>query len=298
MENMKILLIGNTGQLGWELQRSLMPFGEVVGIDFPEINLTDNSTISHWIQKEKPDVIFNAAAYTAMDLAENEKDLAYQINASGPGFLAEEAASSGAILVHYSTNYVFDGSKESPYLETDAPNPINVYGESKLAGEQNIDQVGGIYFVFRTSWLYSTRKDSFVKKVLEWSRNREELKIVIDQISSPTWSRTLADMTAQWLDRIKTEDLTWRKKRSGIYHLAGDGAVSRYDWAVQILKLDPKRNEQIITSLKPASSDEFPTPAKRPEYSALNTSLFQEVFNLTIPPWLTSLELALSSSNE
>jgi len=295
---MKILLIGNTGQLGWELQRSLMPFGEVVGIDFPEINLTDNSTISHWIQKEKPDVIFNAAAYTAMDLAENEKDLAYQINASGPGFLAKEAASSGAILVHYSTNYVFDGSKESPYLETDAPNPINVYGESKLAGEQNIDQVGGIYFVFRTSWLYSTRKDSFVKKVLEWSRNREELKIVIDQISSPTWSRTLADMTAQWLDRIKTEDLTWRKKRSGIYHLAGDGAVSRYDWAVQILKLDPKRNEQIITSLKPASSDEFPTPAKRPEYSALNTSLFQEVFNLTIPPWLTSLELALSSSNE
>ena len=291
---MKILLIGNTGQLGWELQRSLMPFGEVVGIDFPEINLTDNSTISHWIQKEKPDVIFNAAAYTAMDLAENEKDLAYQINASGPGFLAEEAASSGAILVHYSTNYVFDGSKESPYLETDAPNPINVYGESKLAGEQNIDQVGGIYFVFRTSWLYSTRKDSFVKKVLEWSRNREELKIVIDQVSSPTWSRTLADMTAQWLVRIKTEDLTWRKKRSGIYHLAGDGAVSRYDWAVQILKLDPKRNEQIITSLKPASSDEFPTPARRPQYSALDTSLFQEVFNLTIPPWLTSLELALS----
>jgi len=295
---MKILLIGNTGQLGWELQRSLMQFGEVIGIDFPEINLTDNSTISHWIQKEKPDVIFNAAAYTAMDLAEKEKDLAFQVNASGPGFLAEEAASSGAILVHYSTNYVFDGSKESPYQESDTPNPINVYGESKLLGEQNIDQVGGIFFIFRTSWLYSTLNDCFLTKVLDWSRNKEELRIVNDQISSPTWSRTLADMTTQWFDRIMTEDLTEMKRRSGIYHLAGDGAVSRYDWAVQILKLDPKRNEQILTSLKPASSDEFPTPAKRPEYSALDTSLFQEVFNLTIPPWLSSLELALSSSHE
>ena len=295
---MKILLIGNTGQLGWELQRSLMQFGEVIGIDFPEINLTDNSTISHWIQKEKPDVIFNAAAYTAMDLAEKEKDLAFQVNASGPGFLAEEAASSGAILVHYSTNYVFDGSKESPYQESDTPNPINVYGESKLLGEQNIDKVGGIFFIFRTSWLYSTRKDCFLTKVLDWSRNKKELRIVNDQISSPTWSRTLADMTAQWFDRIKFEDQTGMKKRSGIYHLAGDGAVSRYDWTVQILKLDPKRNEQILTSLKPASSDEFPTPARRPEYSALDTSLFQEVFNLTIPSWLTSLELALSPSNE
>ena len=295
---MKILLIGNTGQLGRELQRSLMPFGEVIGIDFPEINLTDNSTISHWIQKEKPDVIFNAAAYTAMDLAEKEKDLAFQVNASGPGFLAEEAASSGAILVHYSTNYVFDGSKESPYQESDTPNPINVYGESKLLGEQNIDKVGGIFFIFRTSWLYSTRKDCFLTKVLDWSRNKKELRIVNDQISSPTWSRTLADMTAQWFDRIKFEDQTGMKKRSGIYHLAGDGAVSRYDWTVQILKLDPKRNEQILTSLKPASSDEFPTPARRPEYSALDTSLFQEVFNLTIPSWLTSLELALSPSNE
>jgi len=279
---MKILLIGNTGQLGWELQRSLLPLGDVVGVDFPEINLTDNNSITHWIEQEKPDVIFNAAAYTAVDQAENEKKLAYQINAIGPGFLAEEASSSGAMLVHYSTDYVFDGTKESPYLETDTPNPINVYGESKLAGEQKIDQVGGIYFVFRTSWLYSTRKDSFLKKVLEWSRNREELKIVIDQVSSPTWSRTLADMTAQWLVRIKTEDNNWRKERSGIYHLAGYGAVSRYDWAVRILQLDPRRNEQILTSLKPANSDEFPTPAKRPEYSALDTSLFQEVFGLTI----------------
>ena len=294
---MKILLIGNTGQLGWELQRSLLPLGEVVGIDFPDINLTDNSTISDWIQAEKPDVIFNAAAYTAVDQAENEKDLAYQINAVGPGFLAEEAASVGAILVHYSTDYVFDGTKERPYQEIDIPNPINVYGESKLAGEQKIDQVGGIYFIFRTSWLYSTRKDSFLTKVLNWSRTKEELKIVIDQISSPTWSRTLADMTAKWFVRIMTEDSTWRKERSGIYHLAGHGAVSRYDWAVRILQLDPRRNEQILTSLEPAYSNEFPTPARRPGYSALDITLFQEVFGLTMPPWLASLELAMSSSS-
>jgi len=293
---MKTLLIGNTGQLGWELQHSLQSVGEVVGIDYPEIDLTDNISLSRWVQSEKPDVIVNAAAYTAVDQAEAEKELAFQINAAGPGTLAEEAAALGSIFIHYSTDFIFDGKKGSPYQETDQPNPINVYGESKLSGEHEIEKAGGIYFIFRTSWLYSTRTDSFVTKVLDWSRKKQQIKIVTDQIGSPTWSKSLAEITTKALILISSADNSWKDNKKGIYHLAGTGAVSRYEWAKQILRLDPDRNEQILTSLRPGLSIDFPTPASRPEYSALDCDLFQEVFGINIPDWFTSLQSALKKT--
>ena len=292
---MKILLIGNTGQLGWELERALIPIGEIIAVDYPAVDLADADSVLKQIRTVKPDVLINAAAYTGVDLAENERDLAEKINAVASGIMAEESKKLGALFLHYSTNFVFDGKKGKPYLESDSPNPINVYGETKLAGEKAIQQVGGDFFIFRTSWLYSTRKESFVTKVLDWARKNEELRIVNDQIGSPTWCRTLAETTAQLLVLVLSKGESWRNSKSGIYHLAGNGAVSRYEWAEQILRLDPNRDEQIVKSLQPALSEDFPTPAKRPEFAALDCSLFQSEFGIFWSDWLTSLELAMSS---
>jgi dTDP-4-dehydrorhamnose reductase len=292
---MKILLIGNTGQLGWELERTLIPMGEIIGVDYPEVDLVDADSILNQIRSVKPDVLINTAAYTGVDPAESERDLAEKINATAPGIMAEESSKLGAMFLHYSTDYVFDGKKGKPYQESDPPNPINVYGETKHAGEKAVQQVGGDYYIFRTSWVYSTRKESFVTKVLGWARKNKEMRIVKDQIGSPTWCRTLAETTAQWLVLIRSKEESWRKERSGLYHLAGNGAVSRFEWAKEILRLDPNRNEHVVESLLPALSDEFPTPAKRPEFTALDCSLFQKEFGLFLSDWLTSLELAISA---
>lgn len=292
---MRILVIGSTGQLGWELHRSLLPLGKVIPVDFPEIDLTDQKSILDWVRSKKPDVIINAAAYTAVDQAESEADLAQKINSVAPGILAEEAHSQDALLIHFSTDFVFDGKKKSPYQETDSPNPLNVYGETKLAGEQAVQQVGGESYIFRTSWLYSTRRDCFLTKVLHWAHSRENLRIVSDQTGSPTWSRTLADTTAQWLALLNAKDKTWRKNHAGIYHLAGNGSVTRFEWAKKILQLDPRKNEQVCASILPAKSNEFETAARRPGNSALDCRLFQKTFGLFKTDWLTSLELAMSS---
>ena len=291
---MKILLIGCNGQLGWELQRSLLPLGPVVSVDFPEIDLSNRDSILHWTRKEKPGVIVNAAAYTAVDQAEIESEIAWSINSTAPGILAQEANSSGAILIHYSTDFVFDGSKKESYKEDDFPNPINIYGESKLGGEREIIKVGGEHFIFRTSWLYSTRRDCFVTKVLKWARTFEKMKIVADQIGSPTWSRSLADATAQALLVIKLSDQTWRKEKAGIYHLAGNGSVDRYEWAKSILDFDPRKEEHIVKEVQKANSEDFNTAARRPEHSALDCSLFQETFDTFYADWKDTLAVALS----
>jgi dTDP-4-dehydrorhamnose reductase len=292
---MRILLIGNTGQLGWELERSLIPIAELIAVDYPAIDLADTDGIRNQIRNIQPDILINAAAYTNVDQAENEKDLAERINAVAPGIMAEESRTLGALFLHYSTNYVFDGKKGKPYQESDLPKPINIYGKTKLAGEKAVQEVGGDYFIFRTSWVYSTRKDNFVTRVLDWSRKNKELRIVSDQVGSPTWCRTLAETTAQWLALGLSKGESWRKDRSGIYHLAGNGAVSRYEWAEKILQLDPRRDEQVVETLQPALSEEFPTPAKRPEFSALDCGLFQKEFGIFWSDWLTSLELAMTS---
>jgi dTDP-4-dehydrorhamnose reductase len=291
---MKILLIGNTGQLGWELERTLNSIGKLIAIDYPAIDLADIDGLRNLIQDIKPDVLVNAAAYTAVDKAEEEKDLADQINAIAPGVMAEESLALGTLFLHYSTNYVFDGKKGKLYLESDNPKPINIYGKTKLNGEKAIQQVGGDNFIFRTSWVYSTRKVCFVTKVLDWARKNKELRIVSDQVGNPTWCRTLAEISAQWLILALSKDDTWRKEKSGIYHVAGIGAVSRYEWAEKILQLDPNRVDQVVESLQPALSAEFPTPAKRPEFTALDCSHFQQEFGITWPEWVRSLELAMS----
>jgi dTDP-4-dehydrorhamnose reductase len=286
---MKLILLGNTGQLGWELQRTLQPLGVVNACDFPEVNLADPASIRNMVRDCHPDVIVNATAYTAVDKAETEPGLAEAINGTGPGFLAEEARKLKAVLIHYSTDYVFDGAKGTPYDETDLPHPLNVYGKSKLAGEQAIQSVDGDYLIFRTAWVYSLRRESFVTKVMEWARKNETLRVVDDQISNPTWARMLAEVTAQVLAR----GLGCLREHTGLYHLAGDGYASRYAWARAILRLDPARQEQKVKQMLPARSSDFPTPAQRPLFSALECQKFKQTFDLCLPVWEKALELAL-----
>ena len=293
---MKILLLGKNGQLGWELQRTLAPLGSLVAVDIEELDLQDFAAVRSRIRDLQPGIIVNASAYTAVDKAESEAEKAYDINAKIPGILAEEANTLKAALVHYSTDYVFDGTKGSLYTEEDTPNPLSVYGKSKLAGERAIQEVGVAHLIFRTSWVYahrtsagSIRSDGFVAKVLQWARQNETLRIVDDQIGNPTWARMLAEITAQVLaqgDRSLGE-------RSGLYHLAGSGYASRFEWAQLIMELDPRKHEQITKALLPASTADFPTPAVRPLFSALDCNKFSNSFNLCLPGWQEALRLLM-----
>jgi len=289
-----ILLLGNTGQLGWELQRTLAPLGQVAALDYPEVNLVDAAGLRQIVRRLHPQVIVNATAFTAVDRAESETELAMAVNSRGPGILAEEAAALGAALLHFSTDYVFDGAKGSAYIETDIPNPLNVYGRSKWAGEQAVQQVGGAYLILRTSWVYSLRRDSFVTKVLKWARQQRTLRLVTDQVSNPTWARMLAEVTAQMLAMGGRDVVPWLTERRGLYHLAGDGYASRMEWAQAILRCDPHRDEQVIGDILPGQTDDFPSPACRPLFSALNCDHFFEVFGLRLPPWEIALRLAMT----
>ena len=291
---MNILLLGNTGQLGWELQRTLAPLGQVAALDYPEVNLADAAGLRQIVRRLHPQVIVNATAYTAVDRAESETELAMAVNSRGPGILAEEAAALGAALLHFSTDYVFDGAKGSAYIETDIPNPLNVYGRSKWVGEQAVQQVGGAYLILRTSWVYSLRRDSFVTKVLKWARQQRTLRLVTDQVSNPTWARMLAEVTAQMLAMGGRDVVPWLTERRGLYHLAGDGYASRMEWAQAILRCDPHRDEQVIGDILPGQTDDFPSPACRPLFSALNCDHFFEVFGLRLPPWEIALRLAMT----
>jgi len=197
-------------------------------------------------------------------------------------------------LIHFSTDYVFDGTKGAEYVENDEPNPINIYGQSKLAGERSVQQAGGAYLILRTSWVYSLRQESFVTKVLEWARNHTTLRIVNDQIGNPTWSRMLAEITAQLLAKGAENLQPWLLERSGVYHLAGSGAASRYEWARAVLACDPRQDEQVAKEVQPALTADFPTPAKRPLFSALDCNLFTKTFGLRLPDWEQALQLALT----
>lgn len=291
MRNPKILLFGKNGQLGSELKNTLSGLGNLTAVQAQEVNLENPDHVMKFIREMKPSYIVNAAAYTAVDQAEVEGTRARSINAIAPGLLAEEAKKLKAVLVHYSTDYVFDGQKGTPYTEEDLPSPINLYGLSKLEGEQAIQNVGGTYFVFRTSWVYSVRSGSgFVNKVLQWSREQQTLRMVTDQVGNPTWSYMLAEYTAQ----ILSQGFPYLLDRAGLYHLAGGGFVSRFEWAKTVLELDPNRHEQITTSLEPAVTEEFPLPARRPIFSALNCKKFENVFSLNVPDWKSSLRKAMS----
>ena len=291
---MCILLLGKTGQLGWELQRTLAPLGELCALDYPEIDLSHPDSYIQAIKDIQPDLIINATAYNAVDQAENEPELAMAINGEAPGILAEIAKELHAGLIHYSTDYVFDGRKSSPYVENDIPNPLNKYGQSKLAGENAIIQVDGAHLILRTSWVYSLRRSSFVSKVLQWSREHEQLRVVSDQISKPTWARMLAEVSTLLIAPEIDDFSSWIHERRGVYHLAGEGEASRLEWAQAILQCDSHPEEQIANNIQPALTVDFPTPAQRPLYSVLSCENFYRTFGLRLPNWLYALRLAMS----
>jgi len=290
---MRIVLFGKNGQLGWEFQRILPILGEVIALGRDELDVSDLRNVQKTLEELKPSLIINTSAYTEVDQAEIELELTMKINALSPGVMAEAARKHGAVFIHYSTDYVFDGTSDVPYTESNVPNPLNTYGKSKLMGEENIKQAGEAYLILRTSWVYSLRGNSFVNKVLGWARKNESLKIVSDQISSPTWARMLAGMTSLMLAQNNANLLEIIRERRGVYHVAGSGFTSRYEWAKQILANDPDRSEQVVRNLEPALSEDFPTPATRPPFSALDCTHFEETFGLQLPAWSSALKLAM-----
>lgn len=289
---MKLLLFGKNGQLGWELRRTLAPFAEITALDYEDLDLANADELGRRIDELHPEIIVNASAYTDVDGAERDRDKAFAINSAAPRLMAERAAALNAVLIHYSTDYVFDGAKTEPYLEDDPGRPVNVYGISKLAGEQAVQRVGCAYLILRTAWLYSMRGSNFVTKVLKWSRKHEKLHIVDDQISNPTWARVLAQLTAHVVGRGDS----YLRERAGLYHLAGGGYASRFDWAREILKDDPRPEEQKTAEVVRASTADIPTPAARPLFSALNCDRFAQAFGLRAPAWQDELKLALADT--
>jgi dTDP-4-dehydrorhamnose reductase len=290
IKKMKILLFGAMGQLGSELQSTMSSLGEIASYDLHNLNLEHTEAVRETIRTLHPDVIVNASAYTAVDQAESEPEKAFHVNGNIPGLLAEEASRLRALLIHYSTDYVFDGKKGTPYSETDEPHPLGVYGKSKLAGEEAIKAGKASFLILRTSWVYSRNRSSFVTKVLEWARKQEVLSVVDDQVSNPTWAHRLADVTARLLG--KGPELLGEHR--GLYHVAGNRYASRMDWARKIIELDPKRDEQKVQEILPARTSDFPTPAQRPLFSALDCRLFQSTFEISLPPWEDDLRLAMT----
>ncbi len=286
---MNILLTGRNGQVGWELQRALLPLGRIHACDRRELDLADAGAVRRMLNDVRPDVIVNAAAYTAVDKAESEAELAHAINAAAPALLAEEAGRHGALLIHYSTDYVFDGAKAAPYTETDPTNPLGAYGRSKLAGEAGIRASGAEHLIFRTSWVYSSRGSNFLRTILRLAAEREELCVVADQIGAPTWARFLAEATAQALMQAMRErrDSAFE---SGVFHLAAAGETSWHGFASAIVKSCGGLRVKAVT---PITTAEYPLPAPRPANSRLNTGAFRARFGLELPDWETCLQLCL-----
>ena len=295
---MRILLFGKNGQLGWELRRSLQGLGEVAAYDWPEVDFRAPASLAPLVAGLGPDVVVNAAAYTDVDKAESEAEIARIINAEAPAILAGACRDAGSVFIHYSTDYIFDGEKGSPYVEEDRPAPLNVYGRSKLQGERGVLAAGGVSLIFRTAWVYSLRRDSFVTKVLRWARTQSELHIVDDQVSNPTWARALAEVTARVLANAGPEPLSRLRECAGLYHLAGRGHTSRLDWAKAIVRFDPDPAQETVKAVLPAKSAAFPTPARRPPFSALDCGRFERAFGLRLPEWEESLRLAMRDGPE
>jgi len=290
----KILLIGSQGQVGWELARTLLPLGEVVAASRAQADLSDLDGLRRSVRTIKPDVIVNAAAYTAVDKAETEQEQAFLINAQAAGVLAEEAAICGALLIHYSTDYVFDGSKSGAYLEGDQTNPLNVYGQSKLAGEQAIQASTADFLILRTTWVYAARGNNFVKSILRLAQEREELNIVADQIGAPTWARLIAESTAHILRQAQQERQQGGFK-SGIYNLTSTGETSWHGFAEKIIELAKQQDGLPITTqrVNPIPTSAYPLPATRPANSRLSTQRLQKHYQLALPSWEAALQLCM-----
>ncbi len=292
---MRILITGRDGQLGWELARALAPLGEVVAVGRGECDLAQPDHVRAAVRGARPDLIVNAAAYTAVDRAESEPALAHAINADAPALMAEEAKRLGAALIHYSTDYVFDGRKASPYVETDAVNPLSAYGRSKLAGEQALAAAGAPHFIARTSWVFAARGRNFVRAVLKLARERDTLSIVDDQWGAPTWARTIAEATraivAQATSHAGGLSAAFGE-RGGVHHLTASGATNWYEFARALLAqvADPARRVQ---RLLPIPSRDYPTAAARPANSRLDCARIAQRWNVALPAWDRALAQCL-----
>lgn len=293
---MKILLFGKNGQVGWELQRSLAPLGELVALDSDSRELcgdfTDLKGIANTVREAAPDMIVNAAAHTAVDKAESEPDLVRTINAFAPGVLAQEARRTNAWLVHYSTDYVFDGNGDKPWVETNATAPLSVYGATKLEGEQLIRQTGCMHLIFRTSWVYGARGGNFAKTMLRLAQERDSLNVINDQVGAPTGAELLADVTAHV---IRTA--LQRAEVSGLYHLVAGGETSWHGYANFVLDYARRAGiplKVLPETIHPVSTSAFPTPAKRPHNSRMDTTKLQNTFGLNLPMWQAGVARMLS----
>ena len=301
----RILVTGRNGQVGFELQRNLAGRGQVVAVGRDEMDLSDPDAIRRVVREAKPDLIVNAAAYTSVDQAESEPELALAINGVAPGILAEEAKRLGVALIHYSTDYVFDGSKAAPYTEEDEPRPINVYGRTKLAGERAIQAVDVPHLILRTSWVYGTRGKNFLLTILRLAREREELSIVDDQIGAPTWSRAIAMATGGILAHLGYGQPAFRDAcaaNRGIYNLTAGGQTSWHGFAAAILANAAGARSgksafaiDRVPLLKRIAAEQYPLPARRPRNSVLSHAKLERAFGVVMPDWKSSLADCMSS---
>jgi dTDP-4-dehydrorhamnose reductase len=282
----KILIFGKNGQIGFELCRSLSYLGDLTALGSVECDISDPHRIIDTLDHFMPDIIVNAAAYTAVDKAESERELAFKINADAPWIMAEWASKYKALMVHFSTDYVFDGTKKTPYTEKDKPAPLNVYGHSKLAGDINIQNSGCDHFIFRTGWVYGTRGKNFYLTMQKLLREKEEIRVVNDQYGAPTWCRTTADITALVLMQYISNPEMRKKEIFGIYNLTNSGKTTWYGFAKAIREQMLYRDKnQRLANILPINSDEYPLPAKRPENSLLSCEKLKSVFGIITPGW-------------
>ncbi len=302
MNRRRILVVGKLGQVGWELCRTMACLGDVMSIDRPEIELTNIESIRRMVRDARPEVVVNAAAYTAVDLAESESDVAMRINAEAPIAMAEECKKLGALFVTYSTDYVFDGAKNVPYTEDDIPSPMNVYGRTKLAGDEGVRAVDGSYLIFRTSWVYGSRGKNFLLTMLKLASEKKELRVIDDQSGAPTWSRAIAESTALVLSQLLSPDrIAGRttvaeaaRKFSGIYNLTAGGRVSWCGFARDIFSYLPAEGKVHAPRVVAIPTAEYPTPARRPMNSLLSNEKLMQVFNVMMPQWDECLALVMN----
>ena len=304
----RILLIGRNGQVGTELALLLPRLGELIALNRQELDLTKPIDIRRTIQEVRPQWIFSAAAYTAVDQAESDESTARAVNEQAPAVIAEEAKKIGAALVHYSTDYVFDGGKKSPYEETDTPNPINVYGKTKLGGERAIQESGALHLIFRTEWVYATQGRNFLLTILRLATQKQELRIVADQIGSPTTSREIAAATVKAISQLMDQEggVLSLATSGGIYHMTAEGETSWYEFTKAILEEASPETEHLswvnaatkgmplTKQVLPITTAEYPTTARRPAYSVLSTRRLHDRFGVRLPPWRAQLQSLFS----
>jgi dTDP-4-dehydrorhamnose reductase len=302
----RLLVTGCYGQVGWHLQRTLAPMGEVLAIDIDSVDLTDAAAVSKTVRDFAPEVVVNAAAYTAVDKAESERELAHAINVAAPAQIAKECARTGALLVHYSTDYVYDGSKQDPYVESDATGPLSIYGETKLGGDQAILASGCAHMILRTTWVYDIRGKNFLRTILRLAKEKEELRIVGDQFGAPTWARMLAETTAIVVARSAERKRVAGAWPSGLFHLTAGGRTSWAGFAQAILEEyealasatetgeygGPLKTRRVVE----IGTHEYPTPARRPVNSVLSNARIHSEFGIALPDWRTQLRLALQDA--